>query len=86
MTSISAYLIYRSTCCHNIFDDALYASSNSETIFDSINDGFICECGASYSLSELEYVGVKRETSANLELLGFSEIVIPAFLRKNKNL
>jgi len=83
MTSVSAYLVYRSRCCQNIFDEPLFASSNSATNFDLVDFKFHCEYGKTYFMKEMEYVGIRRETLENLKLLGLSEITIPVFLRKS---
>lgn len=84
MTSISAYRIYRTTCCHDVFDEPMYASSNAEIVFRTIEPQVVCECGKSYSKKELEFVGVKRESINDLRLMGLADIYIPAFVRKKK--
>lgn len=82
MTSISAYRIYRTSCCHDVFDEPMYGTSNAETVFRTIEPQVDCQCGVSYSRSELEFVGIKRETINDLRLMGMAEIDIPSFLRK----
>ena len=82
MTSISAYRIYRTKCCHDVFDEPMYASSNAETIFRTIEAQVICDCGNTYKKSELEFVGFMRKSINDLTLMGLTEIDIPAFLRK----
>ncbi len=84
MTSISAYRIYRTTCCHDVFDEPMYGSSNAETVFRTIEAQVTCQCGTIYGKDELEFVGVKRGSINNLMLMGLTEIDIPAFLRKKK--
>lgn len=84
MTSISAYRIYRTTCCHDVFDEPMYASSNAETVFRTIEPQVVCQCGKIYSKDELEFVGVKRESINDLRSMGLADIHIPAFLRKQK--
>ena len=84
MTSISAYRIYRTTCCHDVFDEPMYASSNAETIFRTAEPQVVCECGKSYSKSELEFVGIKRESINDLRMMGVADADIPSFLRKPK--
>lgn len=82
MTSISAYRVYRTTCCHDVFDEPMYASSNAETVFRTIEPQIECECGKVYKRDELEFVGFKRKSFNDLKLLGLADIEIPAFLRK----
>lgn len=82
VTSISAYRIYRSTCCHDVFDEPMYASSNAETVFRTAEPQVVCECGKSYSKSELEFVGIKRGSINDLRTMGMADTDIPTFLRK----
>ncbi len=84
MTSISAYRIYRSTCCHDVFDEPMYASSNAETVFRTSEPKVACECGKIYFKSELEFVGIKRESINDLRTMGMADTDIPTFLRKTK--
>lgn len=83
MTSISAYRIYRTTCCHDVFDEPMLASSNAETVFRTTEPQIVCECGKSYIKSELEFVGIKRESINDLKLMGMADMDIPSFLRKS---
>lgn len=83
MTSISAYRIYRTTCCHDVFDEPMFASANAETIFRTTEQRVVCECGKSYSKNELEFVGIKRESINDLRMMGLSDTDIPSFLRKH---
>jgi hypothetical protein len=82
MTSISAYRIYRTTCCNDVFDEPMYGSANAETVFRTIELQVTCQCGSIYSKRELEFVGIKRGSISNLMLMGLTDIDIPAFLRK----
>jgi hypothetical protein len=84
MTSISAYRVFRTHCCHLVAEEPTYSSANGSTIFDHI-EKFHCECGRSYGLDELEFVGVRKMSIGDLALYGVSEISIPAFLRKPAN-
>lgn len=84
MTTISAYRIYRTTCCHNVFDEPMYASSNADTVFRTTEPQVDCECGKNYSKSQLEFVGIKRESINDLRLMGMADSDIPSFLRKSK--
>ena len=83
MTSISAYRIYRTTCCHDVFDEPMYGSSNAETVFRSIEPNVVCLCGITYTKSQLDFVGVKRGTINDLRLMGLADIDIPSFLKKS---
>lgn len=83
MTSVSTYRVYRTICCHDVFDEPMYSSSNGITIFDYdivIN----CVCGKFYSVDEMEFLGAKRQAIDDLMMLGIGEIQIPSFLRKKK--
>jgi hypothetical protein len=82
MTSISTYRIYRTRCYHDVFDEPMYASSNAETVFRTLEPQVICDCGINYRKSELEFVGIKRNSINDLKLMGLADIDIPAFLRK----
>jgi hypothetical protein len=82
MTSVSAYRIYRTTCCHDVFDEPIYGSSNAETVFRTTEPRVVCECGISYCKSELEFVGIKRESINDLRMMGMADTDIPTFLRK----
>lgn len=84
MTSISAYRIYRTTCCHDVFDEPMYASSNAETVFRTLEPIIKCDCGKNYTKSELEFVGFMRKSINDLKLMGLADIEIPSFLRKQK--
>lgn len=84
MPSISAYRIYRTKCCHDVFDEPMYASSNAETVFRTTEPQVLCECGRSYFKSELEFVGIKRESINDLRMMGIADTDIPTFLRKSK--
>ncbi len=44
MTSVSTYRVYRTTCCSDVFDEPIYSSANSSTVFDYIVD-VKCVCG-----------------------------------------
>lgn len=83
MTSVSAYRIYRTTCCHDVFDEPMYASSNSDTVFD-YDVKLKCVCGKTYAVEDMEFVGIKRQTIDDLTMLGIGEIQIPSFLRKQR--
>jgi hypothetical protein len=80
MTSVSAYRVYRTRCCHLVMEEPLYSSSNSSTQFEGIANGN-CECGTPYVFENLEFVGIKKMTISNLALMGIEEITIPSFLR-----
>jgi hypothetical protein len=81
MTSVSAYRVYRTTCCSDVFDEPIYSSANSSTVFDYIVD-VKCVCGKKYHIDDLEFLGIRRSTIDELALRGIAEIQIPAFLRK----
>lgn len=81
MTSISAYRVFRTHCCHLVIEEPMYSSSNGSTIFDHI-ENFQCECERSYGFDELEFVGIRKISLDDFSLLGVSEISIPAYLRK----
>jgi len=83
MTSVSAYRVYRTSCCHDVFDEPMYASSNMTTVFDTDAE-VTCVCGKAYSVDEMEFVGTKRQSIDDLMMLGIGEIQIPSFLRKKK--
>jgi hypothetical protein len=80
MTSVTAYRVYRTRCCHLVLEDALYSSSNASTQFEGIANGS-CECGTPYVFEDLEFVGIKKMTISDLALMGIEEITIPSFLR-----
>jgi hypothetical protein len=84
LTSISAYRIYRTSCCHDVFDEPIFGSSNAETVFRTTEPQVVCECGECYSKSELEFVGIKRESINDLRAMGLADVDIPSFLRKQK--
>ena len=83
MTSISAYRIYRTTCCHDVFDEPMYASSNAESVFRTSEPKVVCECGKRFSKRELEFVGIKRESINDLKMMGLADTDIPSYLRKS---
>lgn len=80
MTSVSAYRVYRTRCCHLVLEEPLYSSSNSSSLFEGIAN-FTCECGATFVFEDLEFVGIKKMTISDLALLGIEEITIPSFMR-----
>lgn len=80
MTSVSAYRVYRTRCCHLVLEEPLYSSSNSSTQVEGIPDG-TCECGTHYVFEDLEFVGIKKMSISDLALLGIEEITIPSFMR-----
>ena len=80
MTSVSAFRVYRTRCCHLVLEEPLYSSSNSSTQIEGIQN-VVCECGASYLFEDLEFVGIKKMTISDLALLGIEEITIPSFMR-----
>jgi hypothetical protein len=83
MTSVSAYKVYRTTCCHDVFDEPLYASSNSTTIFDSIT-AIECVCKKKYHLDDLEFVGYRRNSYGDLKTHCDDYFQFPAWLRKGE--
>jgi len=80
MTSVTAYRVYRTRCCHLVLEDALCSSSNASTQFEGIANGS-CECGTPDVFEDLEFVGIKKMTTSDLALMGIEEITIPSFLR-----
>ena len=80
MTSVSAYSVYRTRCCHLVMEEPLYSSSNSSTQFAGIAN-VTCECGTTYVSEDLEFVGIKKMNISDLALLGIEEITIPSFMR-----
>ncbi len=80
MTSVSAYRVYRTRCCHLVLEESIYSSSNSSTQFAGIAN-VTCECGATFVFEDLEFVGIKKMTISDLALLGIEEINIPSFMR-----
>jgi len=80
MTSVSAYRVYRTRCCHVVLEEPIYSSSNSTTQFAGITNG-ICECGLTFVFEDLEFVGIKKMTVGDLALLGIDEITIPSVMR-----
>lgn len=83
MTSISAYRTYRTTCCYDVFDEPLYASSKSTTIFDCITE-IECVCKRKYHLDDLELVGYRRNFYGDLKTHCDDYFQFPAWLRKSK--
>jgi len=67
MSSVSAYRVYRTRCCHLVLEESVYSSSNLSTQFAGIANGN-CECGSPYVFNELA-------------LMGIEEINIPAVMR-----
>ena len=80
MTSVSAYRVYRTRCCHLVLDEPVFSSSTSSTQFEGIANG-TCECGSAYVFDDLEFVGIKKIAIGDLALLGIEEITIPSFMR-----
>ena len=80
MTSVSAYRVYRTRCCHLVLEEPLYSSSNTSTQFAGIPSGR-CECGTPYVFEDLEFVGIKKIAISDLALVGIEEITIPSFMR-----
>lgn len=80
MTSVSAYRVYRTRCCHVVLEEPIYSSSNSLTQFAGIANG-TCECGSAYVFDDLEFVGIKKMNISDLALMGIEEINIPSFMR-----
>jgi hypothetical protein len=80
MTSVSAYRVYRTRCCHVVLEEPIYSSSNPSTQFEGIPNGS-CECGTPYVFEDLELVGIKKMSISDLALLGIEEITIPSFMR-----
>jgi hypothetical protein len=83
MTGVSAYKVYRTICCHDVFDEPLYASSNSTTIFDYITV-IECVCKKKYHLDDLEFVGYRRNIYGDLRTDCDDYFKFPAWLRKGK--
>lgn len=83
MTSVSAYKVYRTTCCHDVFDEPLYASSNSTTLFDCITE-IECICKKRYYLEDLEFVGYRRNSYGDLKTHCVDYFQIPSFIRMKK--
>ena len=52
MTSVSAYRVYRTRCCHLVLEEPVFSSSNFSTQFAGIANG-TCECGSAYVFDEL---------------------------------
>ena len=80
MTSVSAYRVYRTRCCHLVLEEPVFSSSNFSTQFAGIANGN-CECGSPYVFDDLEFVGIKKMSISDLAMLGIEEINIPAFMR-----
>ncbi len=81
MTSISAYRVYRTQCCSDVFEEPVYASSNQNTEFRRIEQ-IRCLCGAEYGKNNLNYVGIKRVIINGLESSGKDNIQIPKYMWK----
>ena len=80
MTSVTAYRVYRTRCCHLVLEEPLYSSSNLSTQFEGIASGN-CDCGIPYVFEDLEFVGIKKMAISDLVLLGIEKITIPSFMR-----
>ena len=83
MTSISAYRVYKTKCCNDVFEEPIYASSNQNTEFRRIKQ-IRCLCGAEYDKENLDYVGIKRVIINDLEFSGKDNIQIPKYMWKGK--
>ena len=84
MISISSYGIYITKCCHDVFNDPMYTSSNAETVFRTLDPTVECICGKTYVKSDLDFVGFMRKTINDLKLVGLADIEILSFHRKSR--
>lgn len=82
MASVSAYKVYRTTCCHDVFDEPMYASFNAETVFRTLDPTVDCLREKNHAKSELEFVGFMRRSINDLRLMGLADIEIPSFVSK----